>query len=91
MILGPKALAPGGAAGALRADPSSQVIYVRPGEADRHDRPTAPDAITLGLAKDRINGVAVGAPDSSIDPRTVVLAALAARRPSCSRCSRASW
>jgi putative ABC transport system permease protein len=77
VILGPKALAPGGAAASLRSEPGSQVIYVQPREADRADRPTAADAITLGLAKNRVSGVAVGAPDTSVDPRTVVLAAIA--------------
>jgi putative ABC transport system permease protein len=77
VILGPSSLAPGGAAERLRTEQGSQVIYVKPGEADSADRPTAADAITLALAKYRITGGAVQAPDSSIDPRTVTLAALA--------------
>jgi putative ABC transport system permease protein len=68
VILGPKALEPGGAASSLRADEANQVIVVAPTTADRPDRPTVADQITVGLAKARVNaGVQVGGSDRPDD------------------------
>ncbi len=88
VILGPKALAPGGAAASLRADDANQVVVVvAPSTADRPDRPTVADQITIGLAKARVNaGVQAGGsvrPDSAavqlavIGAATLLLALLA--------------
>ena len=71
--------------------PASQVVYVQPRDTDRADRPTAADAISIGLAKARVSGVAVGAADTSVE--------LTDRHPrgdrrgerSCWRCWPASW
>lgn len=64
VILGPKALEPGGAAATLRADDTNEVIVVAPSTPDQPDRPAVSDQISLGLTKARVNaGVVPGGSD----------------------------
>ena len=78
VILGPKALEPGGAASSLRADEATEVIVVAPSTADRPDRPTVAEQIQIGLAKARVNaGVQVGGADQP-DNTAVQLAVIGA-------------
>jgi putative ABC transport system permease protein len=59
VILGPKAVAPGGAAGTLRPDAQNQVLVTAPTKADQPDRPTVADQISIALSKARVNGSVV--------------------------------
>jgi putative ABC transport system permease protein len=78
VILGPKALEPGGAAAALRPDPATQTIVVAPSVADRPDRPTVAEQISLGLMKVRVQGGTIDGSLTENDGTAVQLAVIGA-------------
>ena len=78
VILGPKALEPGGAASSLRLDEATQVIVVAPSTADRPDRPSVADQIQIGLAKARVAAGVVDGGTGRNDDTAVQLAVIGA-------------
>ncbi len=77
VIVGPKALAPGGAlAGAAEPDPLGALVLVAPPGPDRADRPTTADRIQIAGQKARI-GVSVESASPPPDAVGLVLAAAA--------------
>ena len=59
VILGPKAVAPGGAAASLHPDAQNQVLVTAPSVGDQPDRPTVADQMSIALSKARVDGSVV--------------------------------
>jgi putative ABC transport system permease protein len=79
VILGPKAVAPGGAAATLRPDAQNQVLVTAPTVGDQPDRPTVADQISIALSKARVNGgVVYTDTKGAYDPVGVQLAVIGA-------------
>ncbi len=80
VIVGPAALAPGGAlASVARVDPSTFTVIATPTVVDRPDRPTVADQVSIGLAKARVNGNAsvTGQADHGTDDGVAIVLAVA--------------
>lgn len=78
VILGPKALEPGGAAATLRADDTNEVVVARPSVADEPGQPTVVDQVSVGAMKARLNAVVVPGGSTVPDDTVVQLAVIGA-------------